>query len=405
MDIVVPQLGESVSEATVAKWYKKVGDVVKADEPIVELETDKVTLEINSPGNGKLSGIAYDVGDEVGVGTVLGAIGEAEVNQSVTDAEVSDEGVISAATAASADRDLPQNHLSPAVRKLIADNNLDPGSIVGTGRGGRLTKSDVVSYMENLDTDAGSQVDTQAEPIEKKSKSTNRNEERVRLSRLRKRIAERLKEAQNTAAILTTFNEVDMTAVLDARSRYKEQFEKKHGVRLGFMSFFAKACIIALGEIPAVNAMIDGDEIVYRQYVDMGIAVGTDQGLVVPVIRDAQGRSFSDIEKSIGELGKKARSGELSVDDLTGGSFTITNGGVYGSLLSTPIINPPQSAILGMHKIQERPIATNGEILVRPMMYLALSYDHRIIDGAEAVTFLVRVKECIEEPDRILFDV
>ncbi|MGA0314681.1 MAG: 2-oxoglutarate dehydrogenase complex dihydrolipoyllysine-residue succinyltransferase [Alphaproteobacteria bacterium] len=405
MDIVVPQLGESVSEATVAKWYKKVGDVVKADEPIVELETDKVTLEINSPGNGKLSGIAYDVGDEVGVGTVLGAIEEAEATQSVINAEVSDEGVVSAAPAASADRDLPQNHLSPAVRKLIADHNLDLESIEGTGRGGRLTKSDVVSYMENLDTDAGSQVDTQAEPIEQKSKSTNRTEERVRLSRLRKRIAERLKEAQNTAAILTTFNEVDMTAVLDARSRYKEQFEKKHGVRLGFMSFFAKACIIALGEIPAVNAMIDGDEIVYRQYVDMGIAVGTDQGLVVPVIRDAQDRSFSDIEKSVGELGKKARSGELSVEDLTGGSFTITNGGVYGSLLSTPIINPPQSAILGMHKIQERPIAINGEILVRPMMYLALSYDHRIIDGAEAVTFLVRVKECIEEPDRILFDV
>ncbi|MGA0346388.1 MAG: 2-oxoglutarate dehydrogenase complex dihydrolipoyllysine-residue succinyltransferase [Alphaproteobacteria bacterium] len=405
MDIVVPQLGESVSEATVAKWYKKVGDVVKADEPIVELETDKVTLEINSPGNGKLYGIAYDVGDEVGVGTVLGAIEEAEATQSVINAEVSDEGVVSAAPAASADRDLPQNHLSPAVRKLIADHNLDLESIEGTGRGGRLTKSDVVSYMENLDTDAGSQVDTQAEPIEQKSKSTNRTEERVRLSRLRKRIAERLKEAQNTAAILTTFNEVDMTAVLDARSRYKEQFEKKHGVRLGFMSFFAKACIIALGEIPAVNAMIDGDEIVYRQYVDMGIAVGTDQGLVVPVIRDAQDRSFSDIEKSVGELGKKARSGELSVEDLTGGSFTITNGGVYGSLLSTPIINPPQSAILGMHKIQERPIAINGEILVRPMMYLALSYDHRIIDGAEAVTFLVRVKECIEEPDRILFDV
>ncbi|MEK9929451.1 MAG: 2-oxoglutarate dehydrogenase complex dihydrolipoyllysine-residue succinyltransferase [Rhodospirillaceae bacterium] len=405
MDIVVPQLGESVSEATVAKWYKKVGDVVKADEPIVELETDKVTLEINSPGNGKLYGIAYDVGDEVGVGTVLGAIEEAEATQSVINAEVSDEGVVSAAPAASADRDLPQNHLSPAVRKLIADHNLDLGSIEGTGRAGRLTKSDVVSYMENLDTDAGSQVDTQAEPIEQKSKSTNRTEERVRLSRLRKRIAERLKEAQNTAAILTTFNEVDMTAVLDARSRYKEQFEKKHGVRLGFMSFFAKACIIALGEIPAVNAMIDGDEIVYRQYVDMGIAVGTDQGLVVPVIRDAQDRSFSDIEKSVGELGKKARSGELSVDDLTGGSFTITNGGVYGSLLSTPIINPPQSAILGMHKIQERPIAINGEVLVRPMMYLALSYDHRIIDGAEAVTFLVRVKECIEEPDRILFDV
>ncbi len=405
MDIVVPQLGESVSEATVAKWYKKVGDVVKADEPIVELETDKVTLEINSPGNGKLYGIAYDVGDEVGVGTVLGAIEEAEATQSVINAEVSDEGVVSAAPAASADRDLPQNHLSPAVRKLIADHNLDLGSIEGTGRGGRLTKSDVVSYMENLDTDAGSQVDTQAEPIEQKSKSTNRTEERVRLSRLRKRIAERLKEAQNTAAILTTFNEVDMTAVLDSRSRYKEQFEKKHGVRLGFMSFFAKACIIALGEIPAVNAMIDGDEIVYRQYVDMGIAVGTDQGLVVPVIRDAQDRSFSDIEKSVGELGKKARSGELSVEDLTGGSFTITNGGVYGSLLSTPIINPPQSAILGMHKIQERPIAINGEILVRPMMYLALSYDHRIIDGAEAVTFLVRVKECIEEPDRILFDV
>ena len=335
----------------------------------------------------------------------MGAIGEGEVTESVIDAEVSDEGLISGAPAASADSDFPQNQPSPAVRKLIADNNLDLGSIVGTGKGGRLTKADVVSYMESLETDASSQVDAQAGPIKQKRKSTNRNEERVRLSRLRKKIAERLKEAQNTAAILTTFNEVDMTAVLDARSRYKEQFEKKHGVRLGFMSFFAKACIIALGEIPAVNAMIDGDEIVYRQYVDMGIAVGTDQGLVVPVIRDAQERSFSDIEKSVGELGKKARSGELSVEDLTGGSFTITNGGVYGSLLSTPIINPPQSAILGMHKIQERPIAINGEALVRPMMYLALSYDHRIIDGAEAVTFLVRVKECIEEPDRILFDV
>lgn len=405
MDIVVPQLGESVSEATVARWYKKVGDVIRADEPIVELETDKVTLEINSPGNGKLSGIAYDVGDEVGVGIVLGAIEEGEVTESFIDSEVSDEGLVSGAPAASADSGSPQNQPSPAVRKLIADNNLDLGSIVGTGKGGRLTKADVVSYLSNLDADASSQVDVKAGPIEQKRKSTNRNEERVRLSRLRKRIAERLKEAQNTAAILTTFNEVDMTAVLDARSRYKEKFEKKHGVRLGFMSFFAKACIIALGEIPAVNAMIDGDEIVYRQYVDMGIAVGTDQGLVVPVIRDAQERSFSDIEKSVGELGKKARSGELSVEDLTGGSFTITNGGVYGSLLSTPIINPPQSAILGMHKIQERPIAINGEALVRPMMYLALSYDHRIIDGAEAVTFLVRVKECIEEPDRILLDV
>ncbi len=404
MDIIVPQLGESVSEATVAKWFKRVGDSVIADETVVELETDKVTLEINAPATGVLASIASEEGVEVLVGAILGEI-ETSENVILSKSEPiqeSDKPLERVSTEkGEEDRDLK---LSPSVRKLVSDHNLDLNAIPATGKGGRHTKGDVLSYMESSGNQ-NNMVEDQGVDNPGTENPLDRLEERVRMTRLRTRIAERLKEAQNTAAMLTTFNEVDMSSVLDARRKYQEKFESKHGVRLGFMSFFAKACITALGEITAVNAMIDGNEIIYRHYVDLGIAVGTDQGLVVPVLRDAHQKSFSEIEKSIGELGKKARAGELSIQDLTGGTFTITNGGVYGSLMSTPIINPPQSAILGMHKIEERPIAIGGQVVIRPMMYLALSYDHRIIDGAEAVTFLVRVKECIEEPERILFDI
>ncbi|MEK9683415.1 MAG: 2-oxoglutarate dehydrogenase complex dihydrolipoyllysine-residue succinyltransferase [Rhodospirillaceae bacterium] len=404
MDIIVPQLGESVSEATVAKWFKRVGDSVIADETVVELETDKVTLEINAPATGVLASIASEEGVEVLVGAILGEIETSEnvilsKSEPIQESDKPLEGV--STEKGEEDRDLK---LSPSVRKLVSDHNLDLNAILATGKGGRHTKGDVLSYME-CSGNQNTMVEDQGVDNPGTEKPLDRLEERVRMTRLRTRIAERLKEAQNTAAMLTTFNEVNMSSVLDARRKYQEKFESKHGVRLGFMSFFAKACITALGEITAVNAMIDGNEIIYRHYVDLGIAVGTDQGLVVPVLRDAHQKSFSEIEKSIGELGKKARAGELSIQDLTGGTFTITNGGVYGSLMSTPIINPPQSAILGMHKIEERPIAIGGQVVIRPMMYLALSYDHRIIDGAEAVTFLVRVKECIEEPERILFDI
>lgn len=404
MDIIVPQLGESVSEATVAKWFKRVGDSVIADETVVELETDKVTLEINAPATGVLASIASEEGVEVLVGAILGEIETSEnvilsKSEPIQESDKPLEGV--STEKGEEDRDLK---LSPSVRKLVSDHNLDLNAIPATGKGGRHTKGDVLSYMESSGNQ-NNMVEDQGVDDPGTENPLDRVEERVRMTRLRTRIAERLKEAQNTAAMLTTFNEVDMSSVLDARRKYQEKFESKHGVRLGFMSFFAKACITALGEITAVNAMIDGNEIIYRHYVDLGIAVGTDQGLVVPILRDAHQKSFSEIEKSIGELGKKARAGELSIQDLTGGTFTITNGGVYGSLMSTPIINPPQSAILGMHKIEERPIAIGGQVVIRPMMYLALSYDHRIIDGAEAVTFLVRVKECIEEPERILFDI
>jgi len=405
MDIIVPQLGESVTEATVARWFKKVGEPVVADEPLVELETDKVTLEVNAPESGTLSNIAFDEGTEVQVGAILGAIGEGG-GASVPAPVEEKAGAPVAAEPAAAPVDTPAEStpMSPAVRKMVADNNLDPAAIPATGKEGRLTKANVMDYLKaREETPAPASPDPA--PAQQPAAPDARGEERVRMTRLRKRIAERLKEAQNTAAMLTTFNEVDMSAVLAARAKYRDKFEKKHGVRLGFMSFFAKACIVALQEIPAVNAMIDGEDIVYRNYVDLGIAVGTDQGLVVPVLRDADSRSFAEIEKSVGELGKRARAGDLGIADLTGGSFTITNGGVYGSLLSTPILNPPQSAILGMHKIEERAVAIGGEVVIRPMMYLALSYDHRIIDGAEAVTFLVRVKECIEEPERILFDI
>jgi len=411
MEVKVPSLGESVTEATVAKWFKKVGEAVAVDEPLVELETDKVTLEVPATAGGTLQQILAAEGAEVAVGAVLGIIGNgaavAAPKPKEAPAPAAAKPAAKPAQAAPAPKTAEEPALSPAVRKLVEEHGVQPAAIAGTGKDGRLTKGDVLAHIEAGEAKPAAKIETPApaKPPAAPRAPDARGEERVRMTRLRRRIAERLKEAQNTAAMLTTFNEVDMTAVLAARDKYRDRFEKKHGVRLGFMSFFAKACITALKEIPAVNAEIDGDEIVYRHYVDLGIAVGTEQGLVVPVVRDADRRSFADIEKEIGAMGRKARDGKLTMDDLTGGTFTITNGGVYGSLLSTPILNPPQSGILGMHKIQPRPMAVGDKVEVRPMMYLALSYDHRIIDGSEAVTFLVRVKDCIEDPDRILLDI
>lgn len=409
-EIVVPQLGESVVEATVAQWLKSVGDRVEVDDPLVELETDKVTLEVNSTAAGVLSEITADSGAEVEVGALLGRIGDSavavdpvaesggKVKPSIPSAQAPSTGLVKESPAS--------DTLSPAVRKLVEEHKLDPSQIVGTGKDGRLIKGDVLAWIESSASPTPAPLfETPASISATEPRNMGPREERVRMTRLRKRIAERLKTAQNTAAMLSTFNEVDMTEILALRATYRETFEKKHGVKLGFMSIFAKACIVALKELPAVNAEIDGDEIVFKNHYDIGIAVGTPQGLVVPVIRDADHLSFAQIEKTIAGLAGKARDGKLSMEELTGGTFTITNGGVYGSLLSTPILNPPQSAILGMHKTQHRPIAVGGEVEIRPMMYLALSYDHRIIDGREAVTFLVRVKECLEDPERILIDV
>ncbi|MBL8676269.1 MAG: 2-oxoglutarate dehydrogenase complex dihydrolipoyllysine-residue succinyltransferase [Alphaproteobacteria bacterium] len=387
-DIVVPSMGESITEATIARWLKQKGEPVKLDEPLVELETDKVTLEVSSPGTGILSEQLASQGASVNVGAIIGRVTGEGTASSVAPKDASP----SPKPVPQYGEEIP---LSPSVRKLVTENQIDPRRIEGKGKEGRLTKGDVLSLLDK----------EKEEVAEKSVKSSDARVERVRMSRLRQRIAERLKEAQNTAAILTTFNEVDMTNVMSLRAGLKESFEKKHGVKLGFMSFFVKACLVALKEIPAVNAEIEGDEIIYKNYYDIGIAVGTPQGLVVPVVRDANEKSFSQIEKDIAGLGQKARDGKLSMQELQGGTFTITNGGVYGSLMATPILNPPQSGILGMHKIQERPVAIDGKVEIRPMMYLALSYDHRIIDGKEAVTFLVRVKECLENPERILLDV
>ena len=408
-NIVVPALGESVTEATVAKWMKSVGDPVKVDEPLLELETDKVTLEVFAPAAGTLSEIRVDAGRTVEVGAVLGVIGDGAA------ASAPKPAVKEASKAPATEAPKPAaaaEPLSPAVRKLIEENKLDPAEVPASGKDGRLTKGDVLAFLEARGkTTIAPALPTTPPPFPPPTpaapaaaRPTGAREERVRMTRLRKRIAERLKQAQNTAAMLTTFNEVDMTNVMALRNLHKDAFEKKHGVKLGFMSFFLKACIVALKEIPAVNGEIDGEDIVYKNHYDIGVAVGTEQGLVVPVVRDADQLNFAAIEAKITELGRKARDGKLTIEELTGGTFTISNGGVYGSLLSTPILNPPQSGILGMHKIQPRPIAIGDRIEVRPMMYLALSYDHRIIDGREAVTFLVRVKECIEDPQRILLD-
>jgi 2-oxoglutarate dehydrogenase E2 component (dihydrolipoamide succinyltransferase) len=409
-EIRVPALGESVTEATVAKWLKKVGDSVAVDDPLVELETDKVTLEVNATAAGTITEIAAAEGANVGVGGVLGMIGEAGAKGAAAPAAkpAAEKPAALASTKSEPVAKAPSPVLErsgPAVRRLVEENKLDPATIPATGKDGRLTKGDVLGQLDRAPAPAASpQVTVPTAASAKPPRRPDEREQRVRMTRLRKRIAERLKEAQNTAAMLTTFNEVDMSAVLALRERYRDSFEKKHGVRLGFMSFFVKACIVALKELPAANGEIDGDDIVYKNYYDIGVAVGTPQGLVVPVLRDADARSFGDVEKTIADLGKRARDGKLSLDELSGGTFTITNGGVYGSLMSTPILNPPQSAILGMHKIDKRAVVIGDKIEIRPMMYVALSYDHRIVDGREAVTFLVRVKECIEDPQRILLD-
>ena len=396
-EIKVPTLGESVTEATVAKWLKNVGDAVARDEPLVELETDKVTLEVNATASGTLGSIAAEAGATVEVGGLLGTISEGAGGGAAPAKPAAKPAAAAPAPAAKAAAPAAAAApLSPAVRKMVEETKVDPSKIAGTGKDGRLTKGDVIQAAE---------AKPSAPATPHKLRDLGPREERVRMTRLRKRIAERLKQAQNTAAMLTTFNEVDMTNVMALREAYKDQFEKRHGVKLGFMSFFVKASLAALKELPAVNAEIDGDDLIYKNHYDIGVAVGTEQGLVVPVVRDADQMGFAEIEKTINGLGKKARDGKLTIEDLTGGTFTISNGGVYGSLLSTPILNTPQSGILGMHKIQQRPMAIGGKVEVRPMMYLALSYDHRIIDGREAVTFLVRVKEAIEDPQRLLLEV
>ena len=404
-EIRVPALGESVTEATVARWLKGVGEPVARDEIICELETDKVALEVPAPAAGTIEAIEAGEGITVEAGALLGRIAEGAVAASPPAATPAPESAPPAPESrpepTAAPPAMAPTSLSPAVLRLVEEHNLDPAQISGTGKDGRILKGDVLAYIEKGPAEAPAPA---AAPTAAAAPDAAERERRVPMTRLRRRIAERLKDAQNTAAILTTFNEADMGAIMALRSEHREVFEKKHGVRLGFMSFFIKACIVALKEIPEVNAEIDGDDLVYKNYYDMGVAVGTPQGLVVPVVREADRLGFAEIEKTIGDLGLRARDGKLGLDEMTGGTFTITNGGVYGSLLSTPILNPPQSGILGMHKIQERPMVVNGEVEVRPMMYLALSYDHRVIDGREAVTFLVRVKECLENPHRMLLD-
>jgi 2-oxoglutarate dehydrogenase E2 component (dihydrolipoamide succinyltransferase) len=421
-EIKVPTLGESVTEATVARWLKKLGDSVAMDDPLVELETDKVTLEVNAPAAGTLSEITVAEGANVAVGAILGRIGEgaakaaapAKPQPAAAPAPAPSAPAAAPAPAVAAGGNIAVLERSgPAVRKLVEENRLDPAKIPATGKDGRLTKGDVLTQLERgtAAAPAASMAAAKPTPAPQPAAALHAprplapREERVRMTRLRRRIAERLKEAQNTAAMLTTFNEVDMSAAMALRERYRETFEKKHGVRLGYMSLFVKACIAALKEIPAVNAEIDGDDLIYKNHYDIGVAVGTEQGLVVPVVRDADKLGFAEIEKTIAELGRRARDGKLTLEDLSGGTFTISNGGIYGSLNSTPILNPPQSGILGMHKIQQRPVVLKDRIEARPMMYLALSYDHRVVDGREAVTFLVRVKECIEDPDRMLFEI
>ncbi|MFU0506181.1 2-oxoglutarate dehydrogenase complex dihydrolipoyllysine-residue succinyltransferase [Pseudaminobacter sp. NGMCC 1.201702] len=428
-EIRVPTLGESVSEATIGKWFKNVGDAIAADEPVLELETDKVTIEVPAPASGTLSEITAQNGETVGVGALLGAISEGGVKPAPAKAEAAkpeaakSDAVAQAAGTAGAsttkeaaertariagdgpieERNMPP---APAAAKLLAESNVSVDQVRGSGKRGQVLKGDVLEALSKGFA-APAATATAPAPVAARAPSTaddQAREERVRMTRLRQTIARRLKEAQSTAAMLTTFNEVDMSAVMALRTKYKEVFEKKHGVKLGFMGFFTKAVTHALKEIPSVNAEIDDSDIIYKNYAHIGVAVGTDKGLVVPVVRDADQMSIAEIEKEIGRLGLAARDGKLSVADMQGGTFTISNGGVYGSLMSTPILNAPQSGILGMHKIQERPVVVGGQIVIRPMMYLALSYDHRIVDGKEAVTFLVRVKESLEDPERLVLD-
>jgi 2-oxoglutarate dehydrogenase E2 component (dihydrolipoamide succinyltransferase) len=407
VEIKVPALGESVTEATVAKWLVKAGDTVAVDQPLCELETDKVTVEVNASVAGAVTELAVQEGASVQVGGVLchieaGAAGAAPPKAAAPAAPKPAPAPAAAPAPATAPAGANLAASGPAVRKLAEEKGVSAAAIQPTGKDGRATKEDVLAAISSIPA-AAAPAARAATPAGPRAKADR--EERVKMTRLRRTIANRLKDAQNTAAMLTTFNEVDMTNVMALRDRLKDDFEKKHGARLGFMSFFVKACIAGLKELPAVNAEIEGEEIVYKNYYDIGVAVGSPQGLVVPVLRDADMLDFAGIEKGIGDLGRKARDGKLSIGDLTGGTFTISNGGVYGSLMSTPILNPPQSGILGMHKIQQRPMVVGGEIKARPMMYLALSYDHRIIDGREAVLFLVKVKDCIEDPERLLLGV
>ncbi|NYJ12437.1 2-oxoglutarate dehydrogenase E2 component (dihydrolipoamide succinyltransferase) [Rhizobium leguminosarum] len=417
-EIRVPTLGESVSEATVGTWFKKVGDAIKADEPILELETDKVTIEVPAPASGTLSEIVVAAGETVGLGALLGQIAEGAVAAAAPAAAApaaapaqpaaaapAQPAPVAAAAASSSSASVSTMPPAPAASKMLAESNLSVDQIDGSGKRGQVLKGDVIAAVaKGISAPAATPA---AAPAAARGPSTVEDasrEERVKMTRLRQTIAKRLKDAQNTAAMLTTYNEVDMKAVMDLRNKYKDIFEKKHGVKLGFMGFFTKAVTHALKELPAVNAEIDGTDVIYKNYCHVGMAVGTDKGLVVPVIRDADRMSIAEVEKELGRLAKAARDGSLSMADMQGGTFTITNGGVYGSLMSSPILNAPQSGILGMHKIQERPVAIGGQVVIRPMMYLALSYDHRIVDGKEAVTFLVRVKESLEDPERLVLD-
>jgi 2-oxoglutarate dehydrogenase E2 component (dihydrolipoamide succinyltransferase) len=418
-EIRVPALGESVTEATIGKWFKKAGDAVAVDEPLVELETDKVTIEVPAPAAGILTDVAVKDGDTVAVGALLGAIKEGGAGAVPTgrpDQKTEKAKAIGAGPEPVAPREAPQPQpaakapadvpLAPSVRKIAAETGTDPATVPGTGKDGRITKGDMLAAIERAAAQP-TPVAAPAAAVQMRAPSPADDaarEERVRMTRLRQTIARRLKDAQNTAAMLTTFNEVDMTHVMALRAQYRDLFEKKHGVKLGFMGFFVRACVQALKEIPAVNAEIDGTDIIYKNYYHIGIAVGTERGLVVPVVRDCDQKSLAEIEKAIADYGKRARDGALKIEELQGGTFSITNGGIYGSLMSTPILNAPQSGILGMHKIQDRPMVVAGKIEARPMMYLALSYDHRVVDGREAVTFLVRVKESLEEPARLVLD-
>lgn len=406
-EIRVPTLGESVSEATVGTWFKKVGDTVKADEPLVELETDKVTVEVPAPASGILTEIVAQNGETVGLDALLGQIAEGAAGAATAAPAAKPAEAAPAAAAPAPAAAAPAGGSSmpaaPAAAKVAADNNISTADIDGSGKRGQVLKGDVLAAIAKGPS-ASAPAAAPAAPRPVSSAEDAPREERVKMTRLRQTIAKRLKDAQNTAAMLTTYNEVDMSAVMDLRNRYKDVFEKKHGVKLGFMGFFTKAVTHALKELPAVNAEIDGTDIIYKNYCHVGMAVGTDKGLVVPVIRDADQRSIAGVEKELGRLAKAARDGSLGMADMQGGTFTITNGGVYGSLMSSPILNAPQSGILGMHKIQERPVVVGGQIVIRPMMYLALSYDHRIVDGKEAVTFLVRVKESLEDPERLVLD-
>ena len=396
-EIKVPTLGESVTEATVATWFKSPGDTVAIDEMLCELETDKVTVEVPSTVSGTLSEIIAKEGDTVGLDAILGIVSEGEFVKTKTEKSVKN-------IAPKNDKKIKDIENAPSAKKLMKENEINEQTLLGTGRDGRIMKEDVLNVLTSEMTEDDPANKT-SETVQNVKENNKEQIERIKMSRLRMTIAKRLKEAQNTAAMLTTYNEIDMSSVMEIRRKYKEVFEKKHQVKLGFMSFFVKACCHALREVPEVNAQIEGDDLVFHKYINMGVAVGTPTGLVVPIVKNADSMGFADVEKTIGELGKKAREGKLSIEDMQGGTFTISNGGVYGSLMSSPILNYPQSGILGMHKIQERPVAINGNVIIKPMMYLALSYDHRIVDGKGAVTFLVRVKEMLEDPHRLLMDV